>query len=113
MTRYYYDCPIKASYMAQHHGVKIQFVDSNGVLLDYGRRWIHLYANDCPDKYYIHPDSLNILDPQDGDEGIDESGNQLYCNAGVWETVGGCEVNGECRTDKRNGIAFMWPKRGE
>lgn len=63
MTKLYYTDPLKAAWMAREFGVK--FEQDN---FSQGRDWLcgsTLYHGDAP--YFIHPDSLSIFEPMEGD----------------------------------------------
>lgn len=73
-TKYYYNCPIKAAYMAKEFGVKMyspeteEYIEAELCISDY------LWAASNPDDdmnyqppFYIHPDSLEIFEPREGD----------------------------------------------
>ena len=76
MTRYFYDCPLKAAFMAKYHGMRFDYYDKyQNVILS----CIEVETYDCeccggygkefnPDiRFYIHPDSLHLLEPIEGD----------------------------------------------
>lgn len=74
--RYFYTDPLAAAWMAKHFGMRLLADDGDDGLVDAGARFI-----DCDDtfrelwqhdfsylgKLYIHPDSLALLEPKDGD----------------------------------------------
>lgn len=70
MTRYYYDCPIMAGYMAKYFGMKMlyerdgQSLSNPLPLWQFARR---IEFGDGKEIYVVHPDSLPLLDPQVGD----------------------------------------------
>lgn len=118
MLRYYYDCPLKAAYMAKYFGMKFeggytaQFLalDAASQIRDKNER----------DYYYIHPDSLHLLEPRDDDIGcreiVYEDGerwrNPAQYNEELkkWEADEGLDM-GECKTLQRDGKSFMWPEQ--
>lgn len=61
MARLYYTCPIEAAYMAKNFGVKIMVNDTEGTEM------LCVISSLSRDKYYIHPDSLSVFEPQEGD----------------------------------------------
>lgn len=104
MTRYYYTCPIKAAYMAKYYGMR--FVDcskeydiSDFVRLDYGDVY-----DDLDEKFYIHPDSLHLLEPVAGDLLIGPN------NKVAMFYMGDTEPSDKCKIILRNGMVFMWPE---
>jgi len=85
MTRYYYTDALEAAYMAKHHGVKLQVdkmkaciasgeppyypddflpLDVCNALVDCIRK---LHWEREEQRFYIHPDSVHLLEPQEGD----------------------------------------------
>ena len=87
MKKMYYKCPIEAAYMARNFGVNFLFdpePKDNAVFLYWNRNALvnTLQIN----RFYIHPDSLSIFEPQVNDmnnEGYFFTGNSEYCD-GVW-----------------------------
>lgn len=70
--RLYYDCPLKAAWMAKYFGVKIDL--GTGVYglaakatVENGRLVVTPGFSAEHFRYYIHPDSLHLLEPQVGD----------------------------------------------
>lgn len=66
--KYYYNCPYKAAYMARHFGMDFEGC-RDGTCFEAA-----LHSDADPDiydtegdKFYIHPDSLHLLEPQEGD----------------------------------------------
>lgn len=119
--RYYYDDPLAAAWMAKHFGM--EFHGENGQLeinSDEGSTWFcelcdlgHKYMG----PFYIHPDSLHLLEPQEEDIGIDAEGalcngckdGWYYENAKA-EEYGDFEPTLPVTIIQRNGKAFMWPQ---
>lgn len=129
MPRAFYDCPLKAAYMVKYYGMKLGQSD-NGYSTGW-KEWIApmeldaFYQGLKISPAYIHPDSLHLLEPQEGDI--------LECSGFSWEdsTLGYAvkEVYGVAnkheyeylipinnvtgtsnfRILQRNGLAFMWP----
>lgn len=71
--------------------------------------------------YYVHPDSLHLLVPQEKDEGTSVIGDQCIFINGKW-CVDNPDIEGnyyysgepdEGRIDRRNGVSFMWPEMEE
>lgn len=112
MLKYYYDCPIKAAWMAKYFGMKFeggyaaQFLalDAASQIRDKNER----------DYYYIHPDSLHLLEPREGDlvkatwvgKGAPVSQCLIY---NAIEVLGSYWHIG--KIIQRNGIPFMWPEQ--
>lgn len=72
MTKYFYDDPIAAAWMAKHFGMEFVIEPSGDVVTwkEFGvvslKSWV--------ERFYIHPDSLHLLEPQNGDCVIDDDG---------------------------------------
>lgn len=89
MKKYYYTDPLAAAWMAKHFGMKFvyedEFQERNNIGIlgeDNNFNTTISYRN----KYFIHPDSLPILEPRDEDFILPAD-----------------------RIIQRSNIAFMWP----
>lgn len=115
--RYFYTDPLAAAWMAKHHGIKIEPISDIPSIKDFMWRgtgnFIGIWEED---KYYIHPDSLHLLEPREGDLWAGMGEDAHYC---VWymdsaETAARFKINTELRARmvpyQRNGIVFMWPE---
>jgi len=119
--RWYYDDPLAASWMAKHYGMKLQFsvghnytghiYTSANDILEYGAACFQSSGIDR--FYYIHPDSLNLLEIKEKDY-INDDG----CLGAVWKTngklvytEGDYEFPATGKIIQREGIPFMWPKK--
>lgn len=109
----FYTCPIEAAYMAKGFGVEFLVVwhgEETIVGWDNGDGASVFFGDNTDGPFYIHPDSLHIFEPEQGDWSIP-------CNIftqGVWRNIyGGDSEPHEYKTDKRNGKAFIWPKEEE
>lgn len=80
--RYYYDCPIKAAYMAKYYGIKFQYSHKVRHKVDLGHTKAWAVRNEIATvsnphkiitsiaglssrlkrKYYVHEDSLKLLE---------------------------------------------------
>lgn len=120
MTRYFYTDPLAAAWMAKHFGMRLSLsaFDSDEVKLYNGE--VKLLCNTlvvcstgfvaglADGKFYIHPDSVKLLEPQEGDVcehpmlknyyHIDGEENSRWANDLRMKII------------QRNGIAFMWPE---
>src|SRR5438067_107172 len=73
MRRPHYKDPLAAAWMLDKFGMQFpiqQFVNTrnNGKNYKLGSLYNHIYASQKrPECYYIHPDSLHLLEPQAGD----------------------------------------------
>lgn len=117
--KYYYNCPLKAAYMARYHGLSFG--------LDFGGdvQWSPIRAAELNDfgplyeweaildqynihsKFYIHQDSLHLLEPLEYDliqwpTNAAQEYDQTVC--GYTFKHGGGKII------QRNGKAFMWPE---
>lgn len=112
MTRYYYSDQLKAAYMAREFGMRFLRPDGSEVNLSHGMGremgddgWIEFIA--VPnDGDYIHPDSLSILQPQEGDLVEASTETEQYTFYYHAEML--------AKSDKiiqRQGKAFFWPER--
>lgn len=64
--RYYYTDLIHVAYMAKKFGMGFSNIHS-GAYFDCPLHRDDRLVDDNDDKYYIHPDSLHILEPREGD----------------------------------------------
>lgn len=113
MTRYYYTDPLAAAWMAEYFGMR--FIGDEGQDLDLADgcgfwRGGTYYFYDNEKLIYIHPDSVHLLEPQEGDllwvatpEGLAAEFHQSPSPYG-----GNQEV---IETIQRNGKAFHWPEQ--
>lgn len=123
MTRYYYSDQLKAAYMAREFGMRFLRPDGSEVNLSHGMggKWAMMdglsFIAVPNDGDYIHPDSLSILQPQEGDK--DEDGFVFSEQTQAWRRECGEDENGpilrekspeESQTEKRNGRPFFWPE---
>jgi len=120
--RFFYTDPLAAAWMMKHH--KMHIVDKYGDEIEEAYRRDPQVWLDPP--YYIHPDSLHLLEPQIGDLVATRRGNEsttlyqpielggpkffieefiLFGKTFKWEEI--------VRVVLRNGIAFMWPESEE
>lgn len=119
MTRYYYDCPIEASFMAKRHGFSYltDTLVNDGVcayaeircVQGLFKEHVTIFLSSNPNhRYYLTPESEAMLRLQDGDT--------LQTDAWQYETV---NHSGVCHTNKngviihRNRHPFIMPKSEE
>lgn len=101
MRRYYYDDPLAAGWQCVRHGMKFEN-DNPSIGLDWLSGKVLYYG----ERYYIHPDSLHLLEPQK-DDGIEfESDTEQY----LYFWGAGHGLNELEKIIQRNGIPFHWPK---
>lgn len=122
MKRYYYTDPLAAAWMAKHH--EMDFLhEADGKIGRIEHGWggetlvysVIEYGEEPP--YYIHPDSLHLLEPRVGDV-VTDTGTEFYyvsIDKSCDETP--MVINpAHCKNDEiiqRNDIAFMWPESEE
>jgi hypothetical protein len=133
MTRHFFTDPLAAAWMSKHFGMRLEGnVSEHNESVEFGRftcaarpyetLWGHVVkaAEDESRKWYIHPDSLHLLEPRAGDlvtcigvTGwmIDRIEARLYYthNAAGQECSGKID---DARILQRNGTPFMWPEVG-
>src|SRR5687768_12825195 len=123
MSKLYFDCPVKAAYMAKEFGVSLYLGDyAKGDYDKYSaRNWWHiqddwLYRNkpETPmkpvDKIYVHPESLPIFEPRDYD--LDSEGSYYFSDAdgGYWLSSAGAYKDSD-GIIFRDGKPFIMPKK--
>lgn len=131
--RFFYTDPLAAAWMATHFGMDIRLEDPEGqgfleaTLILGLREWRDAIAACADLKFFIHPDSLHLLEPGAGDlfrfgthgpifkciPDLDDRGAKLgnIPTPPQWEVSCAREKNGgRIRVLQRNGIPFMWPE---
>lgn len=119
--KYYYTDPLAAAWMEKNFGMKIDAelpVQVRPTFLNYSRDggydFLRTYKLETGNNLYIHPDSVKLLEPQEGDEGVDKSNSQCEFKNGQWlidvDLDAVFYANEPVKIDKRNGIPFMWPE---
>lgn len=136
---YFYTDPLAAAWMAKHHKINI-FTASNAAVekpiyieCDFAAEDIErvaMMANLSPSRYYIHTDSVSLLEPKADDlleivKHIKTASNEgdvtvfarcYRANAEeadpliVYDNGSFLEVYKDAKIIQRNGIAFMWPE---
>ncbi len=103
--RYYYSDPLAAAWMGKYHGIEF----SDGDSLQSCCEAIGIFANDLEGlgRFFIHPDSLNLLQPQAMDlvKIRNEYGVLPIPPADMVE-----RIDASYRIIQRGGIPFMWPE---
>lgn len=130
MTKLYYTDPLKAAWMARGFGVKYGIKYNDRLVWDCvtgggDDSWRPMAYIDVVDDikegslkeaYYIHPDSLAVFEPKEGDMGIDSTGRPCEIFLNNWKLVDGLAEEYGSRPcppviiDKRNGKAFFAPE---
>lgn len=118
--KYYYTDPLAAAWMAKNFGMVFIYIDR-----DYGEKISSDYLTFLGDwsgrgKILVHPDSLNLLEPQNNDIGQRSDGKY---NFPYWynKTYGKSWLCYDTPIDpilqikiiRRNDIPFMWPESEE
>lgn len=129
MKRYYYTDPLAAAWMARHYGMMfgirhyekiIWDCEAQGMSGDWHpiKDWEHIAADaadgNAQPAYYIHPDSLHLLEPQVGDL-VRWGYNRKDVCEGVftWSSSADLHSDNWGQVFQRNGIAFHWPESEE
>lgn len=127
MTRYYYTDPLAAAWMARHFGMRYESPvrTSSNPQWDNAMFYVNRNGNWHNVEYYIHPDSLHLLEPKEGDLLECNNTNKLLygiclafdklaesvcveSDSGHW-SIGDSRV----KIIQRNNIPFMWPEKEE
>lgn len=131
--RYFYTDSLQAAWMESRFGVKFE----NAELSIIGNSMAYYFVNPrdgsrFKGRFYIHPDSLKLLEPQEGDIGIEmvksargeetlECGifqlNEHYNESSRWLTFQkpnehdhNDTLSGKEKVIFRNGKPFFWPE---
>src|SRR5262245_10400180 len=118
--RYFYTDSLAAAWMAKHFRMKIE---TGGKAANVEAAYttfpeVLLMEEFRGKRLYVHPDSLRLLDPQEGDEGVDAIGRQVIYMEGNWrvpvpaelEFIGKLITILRVKIDKRGGAAFIAPE---
>jgi hypothetical protein len=133
--RLFYTDPLAAAWMAKHFGTAFQcrdresdfFRDIEFTLFANDVHWSAVVWELSDRRFYIHPDSLHLLEPQPGDlfrfgergpvyECIPDHDDSIAKLGNIplppqWEVSYAREKNrGRIKIIQRNGIAFMLPE---
>lgn len=131
MTKYFYTDPLAAAWMAKHFGMKIEWSNEDGWQITH---LIHqsIMGNEKVSivKLYIHPDSLYLLDPQEGDivnpssswqlayigstilvKNMERMPNSTFMDINTINDIS--KKYGDVIIIQRKGIPFMWPESEE
>lgn len=114
MKRAYYTDPLAASYMARHFRMKIEQIQGFHLSYVFDRNGFpqKMPSNHEGDKYYVHPGSMKLLEPQDRDLIQEEDGHLtgLYFFCKEQFDKEGFALGDGYRVIQRNGTPFMWPE---
>lgn len=132
--RYYYSDPLAAAWMSDKFLMRFEWdcrtlgKQSQGSAYEVPFCYDVISVdrmNSRPEKYYIHPDSLHLLEPQAGDVATDTSNPALeVIEIDKGQYGGACQYSGKIELKnakhrkeigllkiiQRNGKAFMWPE---
>lgn len=116
--RYFYTDPLAATWMAKHYGMRFRY--NNGDVFQDSGEWFTLPMEMPSYLFFIHPDSLHLLEPQVGDVlrkgATDKTRVDLrLVDAGVndhefWLTISKKFIERGYQIIQRKGLAFMWPE---
>lgn len=122
---YFYTDPLAAAWMSKHFRMRFRIKSAEEGTFQ--EAYIEAYANHihwspvgwmgCDQRFYIHPDSLYLLEPRLGDIGepvLDSvfghfDAVRLSTAHELAETIS--PLPKFSRIIQRNGVAFMWPER--
>ncbi len=139
VCKWYYDDSLAASWMAKHFEMQFQFSHYVAEPAEISLNWILMHMGNAAEglqvkkrNFYIHPDSLSLLEPQDGDVCELAGDDQYFSNISgdfaefYMEYVGydnpiaiSLNAIAELRDEKsqiskiiwRNGHPFHWPSQ--
>lgn len=109
MTRYFYTCPLMASYMAKHFGMIFQQFNLRGDKTTICE-FVCVSISDTG-VFYIHPDSVKLLEPQEGDLFLADHHQCSDCGTEMFFYTDDYGKDAVKKIIQRNGIAFMWPNQ--
>ena len=113
MTRYYYDCPIKALYMMREFGVKIEqwkFIaaDHEPKLDDVWQQHIIQELHDYnvktyrEDFFYVAKESESIFEPKEGDISLQQNNEFIFASKiAIWCSEQSCWTRQEPKKPSR------------
>ncbi len=110
MSRYFYTDPLAAAWMAKHFGMRFKTIQNSLYAERYDEiaeyKW-RFDLNHIGNKFYIHPDSLHLLEPQlmDMVQGFQNDDIRLLFPKEKLE-----EIKKSDKVIQRNHVQFMWPE---
>jgi hypothetical protein len=115
MTRYFYTDELASAWMAKHFGMRFTSgpPDEYELTRSYPAMWEEndgLNRSEYNRRFYIHPNSLDLLKPQNGDRLLWRGYGRTewkYEEAHAQTTMKGWEF----LILQRNGTPFIWPER--
>jgi hypothetical protein len=117
--RFFYTDPLAAAWMMKHFKLRIHTGggDTCDFRADFSGNYYEEDLLSLGGKLYIHPDSLCLLEPQDGDVLYHNAETRIDRFAAIVGSVWLYDVprakrgvNNGLRIIQRNGIPFMWPE---
>lgn len=103
--RYFYTDPLAAAWMAKNFGMKF----NGGTEFDEPYR--HSEIDEVTSKFYIHPDSVKLLEQRVGDLVWLDMGESCMPSIGsLIEDEEGRKLCLDCPILQREGKAFIWPE---
>ena len=110
--KHYYDCPIKAAYQAKYFGMNFKSPRGQNLHFDGGRDFCT--EKDCGiysgERHYIHPDSLEVLEPMMDDVIEDGDGDYQEIN---YDHELFIIRHGFRKIIQRDSLPFLWPETEE
>lgn len=123
MTRYFYTDPLAAAWMAKHFGMRFGIFERgkfNWEPIYYGGYWGPIKEGDSffsenVEKFYIHPDSVKLLEPQVLDVAQETNKDDRKRVVQIASPVQASQISDEIKMGlgkiiQRNSITFMWPE---
>lgn len=124
--RYYYTNPLAAAWMVKHFGMKFPWDNGKGIhSLNALCHWEHAPNRNQNRKFYIHPDSLHLLEPKISDMvSYSHPGSPECIEYGIIDEIQAAHPDGQSIFLKdsgdikpewvidiirRNGVGFHWP----
>ena len=104
-VRYFYTAPLAAAWMHRYFDMRLQVLvaDNPPVFYRWSPKQPDLAWQD--NRYYLHPDSLHLLEPVDGDEYRNSAGE-----VETWASRLGLTWHPRYRIVFRDGKPFFWPE---
>lgn len=98
--RAFYTDTMAAAWMMAHHGLLFEREDGKTCSADL----LHLAAFQQGIKWFVHEDSLDLLEPRAGDMVLLASGHEAYLH------VKPTTLDPGERIIMRSGVPFLWPE---
>ena len=114
-VRYFYTDPLAAAWMHRYFDMRLQVLvaDNPPVFYRWSPKQPDLAWQD--NRYYLHPDSLHLLEPKEGDFGKISVGwgatfRTFGKESGWWWGDDQMEMPCDAHTNFRDGKPFHWPE---